>query len=122
MCDKEFNGTANYALGHVEQFMQWIANHHSGGLLMPIVQSLGGKRQDRSFEGALPVFMDRRYFVAFLHHYICCTYSNNILQHKFFTTLSCVEVIAEIRFASIFFIVFVVPMRWLAGNTQNLAH
>ena len=37
-------------------------------------------------------------------------------------TLSCVEVIAEIRVASIFFIDFIVPMRWLARKTHELAH
>ena len=69
-CDKEFNGTANYALGHGEQFMQWMSTYRLGELLMPIVQSLGGKRQDGLFEGALPVFMARHYCVAFLRHYI----------------------------------------------------
>ena len=29
MCDKEFNGTANYTLGHGEQFMKWMATHPS---------------------------------------------------------------------------------------------
>ena len=122
MCDKEFNGTANYALGHGEQFMQWVANHRSGEMLMPIMRALGGKRQDGSFEGALSVFMDRHYFVAFIHHYLCCTESDNILQHNLFITMSCVEVIAELRVALIFFIAFIVPMRWLAGKTNNLSH
>ena len=27
MRDKEFNGTTNYALGHGEQFMKWMATH-----------------------------------------------------------------------------------------------
>ena len=88
MCDKEFNGTANYALGQREQFIQWMANHCLGELLMPILRSLGGKRQDGSFEGALPVFMAHHYFVAILHNYLCCTDSNNILQHNLFITLS----------------------------------
>ena len=63
---------------------------------MPIVRSLGGKRQDGPFEGSLPVFMARRYFVAFIHHYLCCINSDNILQHNLFITLSCFEVIADL--------------------------
>ena len=122
MCDKEFNGTNNYALGRGEKFMQWVATHCSGELLMPIVQALGGKRQDGLFQGALPVFMARHYFGAFLRHYLCCTDSDNILQHNLFITLSCVEVIDELRVASIFFIAFIFPMRWLDGNTHELDH
>jgi hypothetical protein len=37
MCDKEFNGTANYTLGHGQEFMQWMETHRYGELLMPIV-------------------------------------------------------------------------------------
>ena len=89
---------------------------------MPILQSLGGKRQDGSFEGDLPIFMAHHYFFVFLHHYLFCTNSDNILQHNLFITLSCVKVIAELRVASIFFIDFNIPMRSLAGKTHKLAH
>ena len=66
--------------------------------------------------------MDRHYSVAFIHHYLCCTNSDNIIQNNLFITLSCVEVISELRVASIFFIAFIVPIRWLAGKTHELAH
>ena len=89
---------------------------------MPIVRSLGGKRQDGSFEGALLVFMVHHYFVAILHHYLCCTDSDSILQPNLFITLSCVEVISELRVASIFFVAFIFPMHCLAGKTRELSH
>ena len=66
--------------------------------------------------------MARHYFFAFLHHYLCCTDSDNILQHNLFITLSCVEVISELHVASIFFVAFIVTMRWLAGKTHKLSH
>ena len=66
--------------------------------------------------------MARHYFFAFLHHYICCTDSDDILQNNLFITLSGVEVIADIRITLIFFIAFIVPMRWLAGKINKLAH
>ena len=122
MCDKEFNRTANYNLGHREQFMKCMETHRLGELMMPIVLALSVKRQDGSFEGDLPVFMACHYFVAFLRHYLCCTDSDNIIQNKLFITLSCVEVISELRIASIFFIAFIVLMRWLSGNTHKLVH
>ena len=58
----------------------------------------------------------------FLHHYLCCTNSDNIIQHNFNITLSCVEVIAELRVTSIFFIAFIVPMCWFSGKTHKLSH
>ena len=122
MCDKEFNGTANYTLGHGRQFMQWMETHRGGELLIPIVRALGGKRMDGSFEGSFPVYMGRHHFVAFLHDFLCSTDSSNILQHNLFITLSCVELIAQLRVASIFFVAYIIPMRWLAGKTHTLAH
>ena len=57
MCDKEFNPTRNYSKGHGTEFLHWMHTNRSGVLLMPIVRALGGKRQDGSFEGALPIYM-----------------------------------------------------------------
>ena len=74
------------------------------------------------FQGALPVFIARHYFGVFLHHYLCCTDSDNILQHNLFINLSCVEVIAELRIASIFCIAFIFPIRWLSRKTHKLSH
>ncbi len=39
-----------------------------------------------------------------------------------FIILHSVEMIAQLRIASIIFIAVVVPMRWLAGKTHELAH
>ena len=122
MCDKEFNKTANYAKGHGGEFEYWMGIHRSGELLMPIVRALGGNRQDGAFEGALPIYMGRQYFVAFLHDFLCSNDTENGLQFSLYLTLRSVEVIAELRVASIFFIAIIVPMRWLAGNTHTLSH
>lgn len=89
---------------------------------MPIVRALGGNRQDGAFEGALPIYMGRQYFVAFLHDFLCSNDTENGLQFSLYLTLRSVEVIAELRVASIFFIAIIVPMRWLAGNTHTLSH
>ena len=53
--DKEFNFTANYPKGHGDAFHDWMRRYHPGELMMPVIRTLGGDRQDTSFEGALPV-------------------------------------------------------------------
>ena len=61
--DKEFNFTANYAKGDGDQFHDWMRRYHPGELMMPVIRTLGGDRQDSLFEGALPVYMGRKFFV-----------------------------------------------------------
>ena len=90
--------------------------------MMPVIRSLGGDQQDTSFEGALPVYMGRRFFVPFLHEDLCSSSKENILQMNMFIILHATEMIAQLRIASIIFIAVVVPMHWLAGKTHELGH
>ncbi len=89
---------------------------------MPIIRTLGGDRLDSSFEGTLPVYMGRKFFVQFLHEELCSSMNENILQMNMFIVLSSTKMIAQLRIASIVFMAVVVPMRWLAGKTHELAH
>jgi hypothetical protein len=120
--DKEFNFTANYPKGHGDAFHDWMRRYHPGELMMPVIRTLGGDRQDSSFEGALPVYMGRKFFVQFLHEELCSSLKENILQTNMFIILRATEMIAQLRIASIIFIAVVVPMRWLAGKTHELGH
>jgi hypothetical protein len=120
--DKEFAFTANYAKGHGHAFHDWMRRYHPGKLMMPVIRTLGGDRQDSSFEGALPVYMGRKFFVQWLHEELCSSSKENILQTNMLIILRSVEMIAQLRIASIVFMAVVVPMRWLAGKTHELAH
>ena len=42
--------------GDGNQFHDWMRRYHPGELMMPVIRTLGGDRQDSSFEGALPVY------------------------------------------------------------------
>ncbi len=120
--DKEFNFTANYPKGHGDAFHDWMRRYHPGELMMPIIRTLGGDHQDSLFEGALPVYMGRKFFVQFLHEELCSSTNENILQTNMFIVLRSTKMIAQLRIASIVFMAVVVPMRWLAGKTHKLAH
>ena len=120
--NKEFNPTVNYLKGHGDAFHDWMRRYHQGKLMMPIISTLGGDCQDSSFEGALPVYMGRKFFVQFLHEELCSSTKENILQTNMFIILPSTEMIAQLRIASIVFMAVVVPMCWLAGKTHELAH
>jgi len=119
--DKEWGITCNYAKGHGSSFIRWMHTERSGELLMPIVRALGGTRQDGPFEAALPTYMNRHYYVGFLDYYLKGSDKENILQYNLFLTLRCNEMTAQLRVAAILHVAIVIPMRWLAGKTHELA-
>ncbi len=85
---------------------------------MPPIRVLGGNRQDAAFEGALPVHDGRGNMLIFTNK--CLLSSNNLLQRSLFIVLGSMEMIAQLRVASILHLAVVIPMRWLAGNTHKL--
>ena len=66
--------------------------------------------------------MGRKFFVQFLHEVLFSNTKENILQTNMFIILQATKMIAQLRIASIVFMAVVVPMRWLAGKTHELAH
>ena len=54
--DKCFNGTANYAKGDDDRFMDQMKDKHPGTFLLPVVRVLGGNRQDAQMEAAVPAY------------------------------------------------------------------
>ena len=80
-----------------------MKTHHQGITWLPIIHVLGGSRQDGSFKAALPLYVGRTFIVHFLHKTLCSNKKENILQTNPFIVLECVEMIAQVRVASIFF-------------------
>jgi len=50
----------------------------------------------------------------------CLLSSDNLLQRLLFILLGSMEMIAQLRVASVLHLAVVIPMRWLAGNTHKL--
>lgn len=119
-CDKEYNFSANYPKGHGDEFHDWLKRYHPDKHRLPIIRVSGGNRQDSSFEGALPLYDGLDEMLAFTNE--CLQSSSNKLQRCLMITLGSVEVIAQLRVASIMYLSVIVPLRWLAGNTHKLAH
>jgi hypothetical protein len=86
---------------------------------LPPIRVLGGNQQHAAFEGALPVYDGQADMLIFTIE--CLLASNNLLQRSLIIVLGCMEMIAQLRVASILHLGVVLPMRQLAGNTHKLA-
>ena len=102
---------ANYAKGNSNEFHDWMRRYHPGELMMPVIRTLDGDRQDSSFEGALPVYTGSKFSVQFLHKVLCSNTTENILRTNMFIILRSTKMIAQLHIAPIVFMAVVVPMR-----------
>ena len=119
--DKEFSLNANYAKGHGQLFFEWMEHNHPNELLLH-VERTSGSRQDLCVEGAGALYLNRVYYIEFLDERLrTCGAEGNILQENLFIILSSLEMIAQARLCSIVHLTICMPMRWLAGNSHELA-
>jgi len=112
--NKEYSFTASYFKGNGNEYADWKERFH-----LPPIRVFGGNRQDAAFEGVLPVYDGQADMLIFTNE--CLLASDNLLQRCLFIVLGSMEMIAQLRVASILHLGVVLPMRWLAGNAHKLA-
>lgn len=117
--DKEFSLCANYPKGHGEEFKGFVMEKFPGVTLFHVANT-HGTRQDIIFTSALAMMMNRHVNLAFLNDRLTPD-NDNILQLNLFTLLTSDEMVAQTRLLSIFCLSSMMPLRWLAGKTQDLA-
>jgi hypothetical protein len=117
--NKEYSFTTNYFKGNSNNYADWKERFCLGKRYLPPIKVLGGNPQDAAFEGALPVYDGHADMLIFTNK--CLLASNNLLQCLLFIILGSMEMIAQLRVASILYLGVVLLMRWLAGNTHKLA-
>ena len=74
-----------------------------------------GSRQDLAYLGAVPLFVNRKYYVRFLDLKLREEGHANLLEDCIFVILSSLEMIASIRAHAIITLLIIYPMRFLAG-------
>ena len=104
--------------GH--DFLYYREQHHPGKKYLPIIRVIGGARQDSYFEGSIQIYDGRADMLAFTNE--CLLSIENMLQRSLFIVIESMEVIGQLRVASILHLAVVWTLRWLAGNTHKLAH
>ena len=70
----------------------------------------------------MAIFKNRVPNIEFLDDQLRICGNNHILQQNLFIIISSLEMIATSRLFAILNVAICMPVRWLAGNTQNLAH
>ena len=119
--DKEFSRSANYVKGHGEFNMSWLMKNYPS-LLLFHVESTHGARQDIVFTSSLAMFMNREVNMEFLDYCLSMPGKDgHILQKNLFVLLSSLEMVAQCRLLAIVYILCMMPLRWLSGNTYKLA-
>ena len=120
--DKMFSLCANYPKGWGEVFRAWMKDNHPGELLFSVERAVSGGRQDIASMAALAIFWNRNYYVEFLEEImVVCGKEDNILARNLWDMLTSTEMVSAARLWSIFHLSIIMPMRWLAAKTHELA-
>ena len=95
-----------------------MRKHHPDTALLPFACA-NGSRQDIVFDGAVPIFVNRKIILEFLKSLIVPG-ADNKLENFLWRVLSCNEMTALLRVNTLWKYVFSEPARWLAGKGSEL--
>jgi hypothetical protein len=112
---KELHAGGEYAKGKGREFEAWRIKSYPSAMWMPIERA-HGSRQDLAFDGAVPIFMNRKIILEFLHGLVSVPGSDNLLEKFLWRVLKCNEMVALLRVCTLFKYILAEPMRWLAGS------
>lgn len=71
--------------------------------------------QDLDYDAAVPLYIDRKYFVEFLHDRVFQKKHSNILEDFLYVTFSSLQYVAMVRANALVDVLISRPMRWLSG-------
>ena len=80
-----------------------------------------GTRNDAIMEGTCAVYYNRWLYIDYLIEMSKSTDSESLLLENLFIMLSSLDMIALTWTCAIVHFAFILPMRWLAGKTHELA-
>lgn len=79
-----------------------------------------GGRQDLDFDAAIPLYVDRCYFINYLHDIVFGKGHSNILEDFLYVTFRSLQFVAMTRANAIIDIQVSRPLRWLSGKAREL--
>ena len=114
---KELHEGGEYAKGKGREFWAWVKTNHPEVYVMHFVCA-NGTRQDIAFDGAVPIFMNRKIILEFLKSLVVPG-SDNKLELFLARVLSCNEITALLRVNTLWKYIFSEPARWLSGKASK---
>lgn len=85
--------------------------------MIPAVMSL---LQDLDFDAALPIYINRKFFIEYLHGIVFGKDHSNILEDFLYVVHRSMQFIAATRANAIVDLLISRPLRWLTGNSHKL--
>ena len=115
---KELHGGGAYAKGKGREFTAWVKKHFPSAPFMPFERA-DGSRQDIAFDGAAPIFFNRKIILEFLRG-MMVPGADNQLEKFLLRVLGCNEMTAMLRVNTLWMYIFSQPMRYLCGKSRKL--
>lgn len=76
--------------------------------------------QDLDYDAAVPLFVNRKFFIEFLHERVFQMKHSNILEDFLYVTFSSLQYIAMTRANALVDVLISRPLRWLSGKSSQL--
>lgn len=77
--------------------------------------------QDLDYDAAVPLYIDRKYLVEFLHDRVFQQKHSNILEDFLYVTFSSLQYVAMARANGLVDVLISRPLRWLSGMLHRIA-
>lgn len=76
--------------------------------------------QDLNYDAAIPLYVNRKFFVEFLHERVLLKSHQNILEDFLYVTFRSLQYVAMARANAIIDLLVSRPLRWLSGKSSKL--
>lgn len=121
---KEFHHSCRYYnnyKGKGRSFSVWLRETYPKDFSLHLERADGG-RQDLDYDAAIPLYVDRKYFVEYLHEHVYANDHKNILEDFLFVVFRSQQYVAMTRANAIIDLLISRPMRWLSGKSASLTN
>ena len=116
---KELHPNGEYAKGKGRESEATRKRDHPSDLWLPIFNA-AGTRMDGTFDGAVPLYMNRVLILEFLHPLVHGPAAkDNMLEKFLWRVLSCTEMVALTRVCTLWQTLLTEPLRWLTGKASK---
>ena len=116
---KEFHHGCRYYKGKQKDYETWLRQTHPAAYVAPIERADGG-RQDLDYDAAYPIYINRRYFIEYLHMFVFGKGHSNILEDFLYVIHRSLQYVAATRANGLMDLLVTRPMRWLTGSSAEL--
>ena len=117
--EKEFHHHCAYYKGKGREYNYDLTTNHPTAFVIHFERADGG-RQDLDYDAAIPLYINRKYMVSFLHPIVFGGNHSNILEDFLYLTFTALEYIAMVRANAIIDLLVSRPLRWLTGSAYTL--